>query len=269
MKITRALLILGSWLWVLQATDVAGAEVIDRPEALQPLGSGRVQSILDSATARLDDGRIIGLIGLRPPDPPKDISPERWPPATAGRDLLADLAMTYGFTLWQDGLAINRHGHVMAHMVREDGLWLQEAVLREGLAIVDGAGATRELMPRLLEIEAVARETETGLWKDRRYQVRQADAMVDTLYQFAIVEGTIRETRKISSTVYLNFGEDWRTDFTVVLASPVRRLFKKIDTDPLALVGSRVRVRGWIQNMNGPMIELSNPQALECCLPED
>ena len=62
--------------------------------------------------------------------------------------------------------------------------------------------------------------------------------------------------------LYVNFGDDWRTDTTAHLAPLVRR---GLDGSPGAadLDGRRVRVRGWIEWRNGPFIDIHDAALLE------
>ncbi len=62
---------------------------------------------------------------------------------------------------------------------------------------------------------------------------------------------------------YLNFGADWRSDFTVSLAPKVRKLFEAEGIDPLSSRGKLVRVRGWLKSYNGPLIEATHPEQIE------
>ena len=68
---------------------------------------------------------------------------------------------------------------------------------------------------------------------------------------------------KVKARVYLNFGPDWRTDFTVTLQAKARRLFRKAGLEPLSLEGREIRVRGWLKKFNGPMIEATHPEQIE------
>jgi len=80
---------------------------------------------------------------------------------------------------------------------------------------------------------------------------------------FQLVEGQIVAPAKAKGDVYLNFGEDWRTDFTVLIPRKALRLFKEAALDPLAWTGRRIRVRGWVFSRNGPMIEATHPEQIE------
>ena len=80
---------------------------------------------------------------------------------------------------------------------------------------------------------------------------------------FVLVEGRVAQATRAQRTVYINFGTDWRRDFTASLAGAV------IDRVPdgaarlEALAGKRIRVRGWIERRNGPMIALSSLDEIE------
>jgi micrococcal nuclease len=41
------------------------------------------------------------------------------------------------------------------------------------------------------------------------------------------------------------------------------RLFEEAGVDPLAFEGREIRVRGWIQKWNGPLIEATHPEQIE------
>ena len=63
--------------------------------------------------------------------------------------------------------------------------------------------------------------------------------------------------------IYLNFGDNWRTDFTIMITPAIRKKMIAQGHDPLSLQGVKVRVRGWLENYNGPNIELIHPAWLE------
>ena len=78
-----------------------------------------------------------------------------------------------------------------------------------------------------------------------------------------MVAGRVVDAVRIKSRIYLNFGDDWRDDFTVTLDARARSLFEQSGRDPLTLKGRTVRVRGWLRQRNGPMIEATHPEQIE------
>ncbi len=115
----------------------------------------------------------------------------------------------------------------------------------------------------LYAIEGKARAAGKGIWRLDYYAVLTPLQAVGRADSFQLVEGRIVDLAKVRGRVYLNFGEDYKTDFTISIASPVRRAFEKAGIDLMGLEGARVRVRGWLRDWNGPMIELTHPAQLE------
>ena len=62
---------------------------------------------------------------------------------------------------------------------------------------------------------------------------------------------------------YLNFGTDWKTDFTVVVPPDAVRLFRREGVDIPSFQGRTVRVRGWLRWYNGPQMEVTHPEQIE------
>ena len=67
----------------------------------------------------------------------------------------------------------------------------------------------------------------------------------------------------VRGRAYLNFGPDWKGDFTVSVEPRHRRLFDAEGIDIEALEDRRIRVRGWVESWNGPLIEVTHPKQIE------
>ncbi len=80
---------------------------------------------------------------------------------------------------------------------------------------------------------------------------------------FALVEGKVLSVRQSGGTIYLNFGRHWTRDFSVTIASRLRRTFGAAGIEPDKLEGRRIRVRGWIEQRNGPIIDAAAPEQIE------
>ncbi len=100
-----------------------------------------------------------------------------------------------------------------------------------------------------------------GLWAHPFYSIRvpgEAGRFIDT---FQIVEGIVLDAARVKGRIYLNFGADWCTDFTVSLSAKARRLFEKAGLDFLALKGRRVCARGMDQALQRPPDRRQSPRA--------
>jgi len=227
-----------------------------------------VAEVLDGDTVVLD--REIGrsgqvrLVGIEAPKPPLARSPSRpWPPADAAKATLEQLVAGKQVTLFYDNARIDRHGRLRAHLYRDDGLWVQGEMLRRGMARVHTYADNRALAAEMLVLESKARAARRGLWRDPFYLVRTPEQAADDVDSFQVVEGRVVDTARVKSRVYLNFGDDWRTDFTVSLPTKLLPAFDEARIAPLALKGKVIRVRGWLNEYNGPMIDLTHPEQIE------
>lgn len=153
---------------------------------------------------------------------------------------------------------LDRHGRRLAH-VFSGPLWLQRELVARGLAVVAPPLTSRERAEALLALERRARASEPGLWAGRDARTVAADRARSVLDRFAIVEGRVLATARGFRSNFVNFGEDWREDFTIYLKrGRISRAFPQG-----TLEGRRVRVRGWVYYSNGPAIELADPLYLE------
>jgi micrococcal nuclease len=160
---------------------------------------------------------------------------------------------------------VNRLGHELAHIVRKnDNVWVQGALLANGLAEAWPTPSNPELATKMYAIEDQARAAGRGLWsKDSPYRLVQADEKNIRLDRFAVVEGTVKKAETVNNQTYLNFGEDWKEDFTLGITNPVKQLLARNGIDITKLGGQRIRVRGWLRYYNGPYMELEDPVALQ------
>lgn len=143
--------------------------------------------------------------------------------------------------------------------------WVQGYLLRHGHARVDAVPDARDCISELLAHERVGERARAGLWRNPAYRRRPADApqrLMRLRNTFQIIEGRVRKVAVTRTRIYVNFGDDWRTDFTAA----ARRSSSLADDAVAALQrleGRRVRVRGWIERRNGPYVELFDPLQIE------
>jgi micrococcal nuclease len=157
----------------------------------------------------------------------------------------------------------DRYGRLLAQVYRDDGLWVQGELLRLGLVRVLVTADARALASDMLAIEDDARRNRRGLWSNPRLRVRTVRELGRDLGSFQLVQGRVLDAERRGDRWYLNFGDDWRSDFTVMIPTHALPDFAKAKLDPYALKGGLIRVRGWVENLNGPMIEVVIPEHIE------
>ncbi|MSO72576.1 MAG: thermonuclease family protein [Rhodospirillaceae bacterium] len=250
-----------AFLWSQQSTLAAA------PDVLSDGGAAKVARVIDGDTLSLVGGAAdVRLVGIQAPKLPLGRAGFKpWPQADAARAALTELTKGHAMRLRLPATSKDRNGRILAHVVRDDGLWLQEEMLRRGLARVYTFPDNRQLAPELFAAERDARAARRGIWAEAAYEVRTPDParLAGDAGNFQIVEGLAMSTAKVQGRVYLNFGDNYRADFTATIAPDVMALFTKDKIDPLALKGKIVRVRGYLRNYNGPVIDITHPEQIE------
>ncbi len=231
---------------------------------------GQVVQVTDGDTIVLNDGRIIRMIGTQAPKLAlgrEDF--DTWPQAEQSKQALADLVLGKDVQLGFGGEREDRHGRVLAHVMVQtpDGtLWAQQAMVAAGLARVYSFPDNRKCLDLLFAAEGRARVSGLGIWSDPYYSVRLADqpaALLARVGHYELVEGRILKAENRGGRVYFNFGRSWKQDFTAVMEAPALRLFVADGRDPLVLEGALVRIRGWVDDRDGPRIEITHPEQIE------
>lgn len=244
------------------ASSLPGADFTD----LKISETRRVTEVIDPLTIRLDSDKLYSLTGLEIPDfnpyNPGSIS-------ETTLKVLKDMLPEKEVNAWQqtkkkDAGLTNRMGHALAQLeVKESGAWVQGTLLRLGLARVKTERRNPEMAAAMLALEAQARGEKLGLWALPDYQVIAPDQALGKKGSFQVVEGIVVSTAMKQNRVYLNFGNNWKDDFTVTIPPEFRTNFFKNKLDPLKLGGKRIRVRGWVEEFNGPFIEIDHPERIE------
>lgn len=234
---------------------------------LVPGGTGEVAAILSGDALRLASGDIVRLAGIEAPRPARKDGKggvtAAWPLAGEAKTALESLVAGNRVRLSYGGRRVDRYGRLLAHLHTAGGLWVQAELLSRGLARVNSYADNRAMLAEMLLFERQARAARRGIWALRRYAVRDVKETPKFLNSFQIVEGRVQSAAKVRGRVYLNFGSDWRRDFTVTLPPRAARLFGQVGRDPLSFEGNRIRIRGWLKPRNGPMITVTHPEQIE------
>ena len=227
---------------------------------------GEVASVVDGKSMRLIDGREVRLAALETP-----------PVATGGESdagmaakaALESLVLDRPIILRTAAPAADRYGRVIAYafIATPSGEALvQRDMLAGGHALLSPFGVAAACRALLRAAERAARAGKLGLWGDSYYAVKRADNPADVLGEqgrFAVVGGKVASVRESGGIVYVNFGQRWSEDFTVTILKRNERLFTGAGMAPGKLAGRQVEVRGWVEERNGPAIEVVRPEQIE------
>ncbi len=225
----------------------------------------KVSAIVDPQTIQLDNGTIMRLVGIRMPDfGVYEVGDYALTAKKILTDMLQGETVQLYITPKKDWGRVNRMGHTLAHIERQsDKAWIQGTLISLGLAQVGTGQRNPEMAAQMYALEAAARAEKLGIWESDTYKIITPEDTPDHLKTIQIVEGHVESVARRNSRTYINFGKDWRTDFTVSIKSGDKRLFSKAGINPMDWGGQTIRVRGWLDEYNGPYIQISHPEAVE------
>lgn len=251
------------------ATITAPAQGRNGPHTnLEDGGTAIVVEVVDGDTVILDDGRQVRLVGIQAPKLPLGRAGfEKWPLADEAKAALEALVLDRPVSLGFGGQKVDRYNRLLAHLFTSDGTWVQGTLLRNGYARVYSFADNRSLVAEMLTREAASRRRNSGIWSHPYYVVLDPIASADHLDRYALVEGRVLDVAVVRGRAFLNFGEDWKTDFTVSIAPRDWRRFADAGIAAADYRGLRIRVRGWLKSRNGPMIDVTHPEQIEILAP--
>lgn len=239
---------------------LSGRSAAENPErrSAPPDAPGQVADIPAGDTLVLSDGRRLKLAGMEAPRPAQGEQAAQ-PLHGVSRDFLAQLVD--GKTISLRHAHFDRFGRIRAH-VFVGATWVQGAMLTAGMARVRTWPDDQAKAAAMLALESPARKQRRGLWASPFYAVRTPDTVAASIGSFQIVEGVVVDAAQTRKMTYLNFGADWRSDFTAQAQKKTSRLFEKAGINLAGLSGAKVQVRGLIGSYNGPQVWLTHPAQL-------
>jgi endonuclease YncB( thermonuclease family) len=211
----------------------------------EPQGEGRVSTIIDARTFRMDDGREVRLAGIETM-------------TTDGGAALSALVAGRTVALHAETDVPDRYGRQPAFVFAEQAAApVQLQLLAQGDALVSATITDKACAAKLAAAEAAARQAKRGIWADPAV-IQNAESPGDILArigQFTVVEGKVLSVRQAGSVTYINFGRRWTRDFAVTISRRMVSAFEAAGIDLKSLENKRIRVRGWIEARGGPRLE--------------
>ena len=205
------------------------------------------------------DGEEIRLSGVLAPGAGGETAPAGT--ENAARDALTAALHDKTVSLTSVEPSSDRYGRTLAQ-VFADGLWVQATLLRAGEVRAAPDLASAPCAKALLAAEAEARDGRLANWRGG-FRVRDPDDIRNRTGTFQIVEAAVTTASVTRGRAFINFGADYRTDFTVTVDPDDIKTFRQAKFDVRTLAGKRIRVRGWIEFYNGPEITITTPAAIE------
>lgn len=224
-----------------------------------------VKRVLNGKSFMLESGQTVRLASIQVPNvqETKGLKRPGEPLGTQSHQALIDLVQNQSVRLEFAPEKEDRKGRWIALAYLADGRNIQAEMISQGWAAVYPFPDLRKPLKKWLQLEQKARTAKRGIWQHDYWQP-QADDRIDTggKERFLLVEGVIEKAAKVKGGWYLNFDDNWKTDFTGVISKADTKAFFKKD-DLKRFEGKKVRLRGWIYRHNGPAIDIHQPEQIE------
>jgi endonuclease YncB( thermonuclease family) len=228
--------------------------------------SATVAVAIDGATLSLTDGREIRLAGVEaPPRPLALAASASWPSEELSRAGLERLVSGGSLSLSPASANPDRYGRTHVYAFLPDGGSLQAALAAEGLVRVRWFPNENGCFGSFLAAEAGARQARRGLWGDAEYAIRTADdpSLPARNGLYDLVEGRVVSVGHGSRMIFLDFGRNYRQDFTVMVPPLVADALVAAGRPADRFAKRRVRVRGVIEESGGAAMRLNDPAEIE------
>lgn len=227
-------------------------------------GSGEVTAVLSGDTIVLANDLIVKLADIKAPEYwGPDMPYKSWPYGSATKAALNTLILGEIVTLRCDKKTHNALGQLVAHIELSDGIWLQKVLIETGQGFFYPTTRNVKVSQHLQANERKARREKLGLWENHIYQITAATGTELKPGWFQIVQGKVVSAAKVRKNIYLNFGKNWREDFTIQFDAQIAKQLRKQGIDPISLEGKNIEVRGWVEWSGGPKIILTHPNQIQ------
>ena len=220
-----------SWCSLLVLVATAGADTDSR--------QARVARVVDGDTVILESGAHVRLIGVNAPERGRDDRPGE-PLAATARDALRTLVEHRTVTVVAGRERQDRHGRLLAHLLRDDGINAQVELLRQGLASAVAIPPNVTFVDEYFDAERVARSLNVGIWSHPYFRPRGASALAEDDVGYRFVTGRVLRVGRSHHNLFL----DLSRAFSVVISHQDWSRYWSGDAD--RLIGTQWTVRGWI-----------------------
>lgn len=225
-----------------------------------------VAMVLDGDTFVTKNSEHVRLLGINTPERAKGKNLPAEPFADEAYRFLQKVALDKKVRLETDEKERDRYGRLLAHVYLEDGTWLNKLLLEQGLAHVYTFPDNRGGIAPLLEAANKARKANKGMWTHPRWHVLNANEKFndEMIGRFHLVKGRVRRGTTVKGIVYLNFGANWKDDFTVEIKPHDVKTFTAEGIDPVTYyTGKHILVRGILKPVNGVLVTVTHPEQIE------
>ncbi|MFH1772373.1 MAG: thermonuclease family protein [Candidatus Omnitrophota bacterium] len=224
----------------------------------------QVVEVIDGDTIKLSNGEIVRYIGIDTPETyiksAKKFAYNPQPFSLEAKEFNRNLVMGRFIRVEFDVERYDKYKRLLGYCFIED-TFINAEILRQGYASLYTRPPNVKYSENLLSAYRYAKEMKNGLWG--AYETIDSDSAHNYIDQIRTVHGKVVNTYKSESCIFLNFGKNYRTDFTIVIFNDSIDYFTENNIDPLSYYRNRmVEATGRIRQYNGPEIIVHGPQEI-------
>ena len=157
----------------------------------------------------------------------------------------------------------DKYQRLLAYIFLDNGKMLNELMVEDGYAYTYNFPPNIKYKNLFSKAETYAQFNHLGLWKNRvkRISATNIKKLSKNLGRYVEVTGYVTDTYKSKKAIYLNFGKNYKKDFTVVIFKNCWNLFGK---NPEKFYKyKKIKITGKLNNYNGPEIIVSKKNQIE------
>ena len=223
---------------------------------LSAVGQSRwvhVGKVFDGDTFRTTTGEKVRLLGINTPEVAHDKEPGQ-PFGKEAKRRLEQLIAGKTVRLQLDRDRKDNYGRTLAQLYLRDGSWINEQLIRDGLALVYTFAPNFQWANNLLIAEREARRASRGIWESEPFRVLEARSVTARhIGEFRLVRGEVKADRQ------------WRFQLGKLTVTIPRSARKWFNPSQLPQHGQSVVVRGRIRisSNGGLFLAMHSPYDME------
>ena len=236
---------------------------------VQPIGTAqselKVIEVIDGDTVKLSNRKLLRYIGIDTPEirhkTAQGFQYQPEPFSLEAKALNQKLVEGKVVRIEYDVQRTDAYGRLLGYCFVKDEhdneIMADEEILKEGLALLLTMPPNVKYTERFTRAQEYARQHKSGIWA--AYVPVEADKAAAVIGKVAAVQGRVVSCYNSGNVLFLDFGRDYRTDFTAVIFKKDMPYFQKKGINPYAYKGKRLEIIGKVKEYNGPEIIVRDP----------
>ena len=221
-----------------------------------------VKKVVDGDTIELLDGSMVRYIGIDTPEMSFKRA-DKWehkPQRYAVEATLLNQKLVEGkkVRFEYDTVKKDRYRRILAY-VYADNLFINGEMVKQGYAYTFNFPPNVRYAEVFAQYQDEAQKNCRGIWSNKD-QIISSDEAYRYIGAIKTIKGKIMRVTKTPKVIYLNFGADYKKDFTIVIFKRNFKEFAKLSNDLAGVYQNKtVSITGKIKEYNGPEIIAHSP----------